>query len=475
MTSPQPSILKRFSSSALSVFIARLLAFISIFGINAVLARTLPPAEFGIFALLYSITTLACLVASCGMNRALVKILAGQRCEESEVDNLQIHVRQLIRLGTTTTIVGGILVGSLAGLLAGSLLTQTSSLNPWQIGLAFGAVVFVRNLHFVWAETHRGFQETRFSNLYGSPAGGPIPHLLFLAILIVTSFVFGQCTLLTVLWIYLACLVITLPPLGWSLYCQKLETGSSVADPNPTQSTPDFQVQAIWALAIPLMLTQSFGLSISQADVWLAGAMVAPSALAVYCSAQRLLAFLTIPLQISGTAILPFIPKLLSEGRQSQLQSMIGLATLFAGVPGIVAAVTMLCFPEAILTIAFGSYYSQAAPILQVLAIGQLVCILTGPCENVLMMTGHQSKTLWVNIASATLIVALGIPGIIYLGIAGLAYTMASVTIFQNLFNWWLAKRLVGISTRFDLSYCRLLTLSSLKQIIHSRGDFHAA
>ena len=65
------SILKRFSSSAFSVLVARLMAFIAVFGFNAVLARSLAPEEFGVFALLYSLATLTSLVASFGMNRAL--------------------------------------------------------------------------------------------------------------------------------------------------------------------------------------------------------------------------------------------------------------------------------------------------------------------------------------------------------------------------------------------------------------------
>ena len=153
---------------------------------------------------------------------------------------------------------------------------------------------------------------------------------------------------------------------------------------------------------------------------------------------------------------------------------MVGMATFAAGLPGLIVGAVLLCFPEIVLTIAFGEYYAQAAPLLQMLAIGQIVCILTGPCENVLMMTGHQNKTLIVNIVAAFLIFAFGLFAIQNMGIIGLAITMCSITTAQNLFNWWLAKRLLGISTGFNVTYVQSMSPRALKQLISSKGKIHA-
>ena len=103
--------------------------------------------------------------------------------------------------------------------------------------------------------------------------------------------------------------------------------------------------------------------------------------------------------------------------------------------------------------------------ILQVLVVGQLICVLTGPCEIVLMMAGHQNKTLIVNIIAAVAIFTLGPIGIFVNGIAGLAIAMCLVTIFQNSVNWLLARKLVGVSTHFDVSYATKL-ISQVRQQI---------
>jgi len=241
------------------------------------------------------------------------------------------------------------------------------------------------------------------------------------------------------------------------------------------KSKPKFSNKAIWVLAIPLMLTQSFGLTLSQADIWLAGALVLPASIAVYCAAQRMLAFLTIPLQISGTAILSFIPELISKRKSKQLQEMIGLATFASGVPAILIGCVLLLFPETILSIVFGEFYTQAAMILQVLVVGQLICVLTGPCEIVLMMAGHQNKTLIVNIIAAAAIFTLGPIGIFVNGITGLAIAMCLVTIFQNSVNWLLARKLVGVSTHFDVSYTTKLISQIRQQILVRKGLTHAS
>jgi len=234
---------------------------------------------------------------------------------------------------------------------------------------------------------------------------------------------FGLTTLTQTLTLYFASFAITLPPLLVRVYSLKFQGSQKQLSNNPTKLPPNGNnaTDSIMLLALPLMLTQTFGLTMSQADVWLAGALAVPTSLAIYCAAQRMLAFLTIPLQIAGTGIVSFVPELIGIG--------------------------FLIFPEAVLSFAFGEYYAQGANLLRILAIGQIICILTGPCEIVLMMAGHQNKTLVVNSIAAIAIFTLGPLAIIYFSITGLAIALATITSCQNLANWILAKRLLGIGT----------------------------
>jgi len=214
------------------------------------------------------------------------------------------------------------------------------------------------------------------------------------------------------------------------------------------------------------MFTQAFGLSISQADVWLAGAMLLPASIAIYCSAQKLLAFLTIPLQISGTAMISFVPELISRDAKKELQEIVGLATFVSAIPTILIAAVLILFPAPVLTLIYGDFYAAGALVLQVLVVGQLVCVMAGPCEMVLMMAGHQKKTLYVNIVAAICIGTLGPLAILWYGITGLALAIGAVTIGQNVFNVWLVQRQVGIDTRFSFSYLPALWDKCTKQLL---------
>ena len=443
------SITKRFTSNAVVVLFARIITFVAVFGFNAILARVLTPADFGIFALLFSVATLACMVASCGMNRGLVIVLASEGQQLGTADT-----RRILKFAIKVAFVAGVAVGVFAFVVVLSQL-QASRDSITSLAVLFGCIVLFRNLHFVIAETMRGFHESKWSNFFGGPAGGPIPHLLFTVVLLVIWQSGIQLTLPLVLTSYLACYVLLLAPLTirfWALSCIE-RTGdlSVIDDSSPTQ--PVRSLRSIWILALPLMLTQSFGLTLSQADVWLAGALVLPATLAIYCAAQRMLGFLTIPLQISNTAIISLVPELVSRKRTAELQKVVGLATFVSSVPALMIGTVLLIFPEQVLAVAFGEYYSQAAPILRLLVVGQLVCVLTGPSETILMMAGCERMTLIVNVVVAFAIVGLASLGISLNGVMGLAIAIALITILQNVFTCWLTAKYVGVKSYFQPNY----------------------
>jgi len=212
----------------------------------------------------------------------------------------------------------------------------------------------------------------------------------------------------------------------------------------------DCLADGLLVLGLPLMLTQACGLALSQADIWIAGALATPATVAIYAAAQRMMALLTIPLQIAGTAIVNLVPEL-SAKNKAKLQSIVSLAATVGGLPGVALALIFLAFAEQILAIVFGAHYAEGALILRLLTAGQVVCLLTGPCELVLMMAGQQKTTLRVNVVAAIALLVFGPLAVAGFGMAGLAAAIAIVTATQNLVNWHLAQRLLGISTHVRL------------------------
>jgi O-antigen/teichoic acid export membrane protein len=83
--------------------------------------------------------------------------------------------------------------------------------------------------------------------------------------------------------------------------------------------------------------------------------------------------------------------------------------------------VVMIIFPSQVIFSIFGNNYIAGYTALTVLAYAQLINIVTGPADQVLMMTGHQVDMLWISISMFVVnIIANGLLIPIY-GIVGAA------------------------------------------------------
>ncbi len=454
------SLVKKFASSALFVLISRLMAFVGIFGFNALLARALAPEAFGMFILLFSFLVLISLFSNCGLNIAVVKLIAEAQ-DKGRSSTEHVSTTKLLKELIPIVIVASIMFATLAYFLAGNWLAATGLESPKLIAFLFALSALLRSLHLMLAESARGFHDRIWSNLFGSITGGPLPHLLFLFLLGIAHWN-GWLNLAIAFGCYAAAFLVTLP-----IVCVKLFQLNRRCDSKNLQSldeSPEADSNAesrvfLLALAVPLMMTQVLGVGIAQTDIWLAGAFAAPAALAIYAVAQRMLAFLTIPLQITNTAIISDVPQLFQQRDMVQLQKLVSLAANVSALPALIVGAILVAFPETILGLAFGQYYSSGAIFLKILVLGQLICVATGPCQVVLMMTGHEKTAMTVNLVTALFAVASGSIGVCYFGMVGLATSVSLTIVLQNLCNWWIVKKQVGVDTRCGLNLVELSAL----------------
>ena len=457
-------LVKRFASSAVFVLISRLMAFIAIFGFNALLARALTPEDFGIFILLFSFLVLISLVSNGGLNIAVVKLIA-QTQDANKDSSGTLSTTKLLKELIPVVAVASLSLAVLAYFLVASWLAGSLGTHANLIALLFAMSALMRSLHLMLAESARGFHDRIWSNLFGSIAGGPLPHLVFLVLLGIT-YGYECLTLTTTFACYAAAFLITFPVICVKLFhlnkkndSASFELTGNERGANKIPRADKSHRLTLLALAIPLMMTQVLGVGIAQTDIWLAGAFAAPAALAIYAVAQRMLAFLTIPLQITNTAIISDVPQLFQQKKMDQLQKLVSLAANASALPALVVGAILLSFPETILGLAFGEYYSSGAILLKILVLGQLICVATGPCQVVLMMTGHEKTAMIVNFCTAILAVLSGLLGVCYFGMVGLATSVSMTIVLQNVCNWWIVKKQVGIDTRCGLNLVELSTI----------------
>lgn len=454
------SLLKRFASSALLVLVSRVMAFGAIFGFNALLARALTPSEFGIFILLFSFLVLISLLSNGGLNIAVVKLIAeAQDAKGNSTD--RVSTTTLLKELIPVVVIASIAFATLAFFLVSNWLASVGVGNSNLIAFLFAMSALLRALHLMLAESARGFHDRIWSNLFGSIAGGPLPHLVFL-VLLGGAYWLECLNLTTTFGCYVAAFSLTFPIVCVKLFQLNDHCATALYEafdgPSKAGSVGTNRL-ALLALAIPLMMTQVLGVGIAQTDIWLAGAFAAPSALAIYAVAQRMLAFLTMPLQITNTAIISDVPQLFQQRDMVQLQKLVSLAANVSALPALVVGTILLTFSESILGLAFGQYYCSGGVILKILVLGQLICVATGPCQVVLMMTGRETTAMKVNFFTVIFAVLSGLLGICYFSMIGLATSVSLSIVLQNLCNWWMVKKQVGIDTRCGLNLAELSTL----------------
>lgn len=117
--------------------------------------------------------------------------------------------------------------------------------------------------------------------------------------------------------------------------------------------------------------------------------------------------------------------------RQSIAAMMVISAPLF---------VIALGFPEWALGL-FGPEFVPAAPALRILALGQLVNVVSGPLGTVLLMTGEERASMLLSIVSLLVLAILSVTLIPAYGLIGAALTTALIIGSRTIVSWFLVRR----------------------------------
>jgi O-antigen/teichoic acid export membrane protein len=105
--------------------------------------------------------------------------------------------------------------------------------------------------------------------------------------------------------------------------------------------------------------------------------------------------------------------------------------------------VVMSVFSDFIMSI-FGEGFAQAAPLLVIIAVGQLINVSTGSVGFLLNMTGHERDMRNVTLFSGPLTIICAVWFTTSWGVLGAAYATALGLSLQNLGALWMVKRRLG-------------------------------
>ncbi len=196
--------------------------------------------------------------------------------------------------------------------------------------------------------------------------------------------------------------------------------------------------------AFPLALIDGMNFLLAWAIIPILGSVAPESEVGVYNAAHRLTIQLSMVLVVFGGIMAPRFADLHARGDIAGLEALATRTTLLMSLAALPAGVLLLGWPE-IVGLIFGEEYASAALILQILAIGQLYNLISGPGGYLLVMSGHQRSMR--NILFGTLLLTL--PLIFLLGrdygAVGAAIGVSFGLILQNTLALWAVYRHLGI------------------------------
>ncbi|MDG6078257.1 lipopolysaccharide biosynthesis protein [Erythrobacter litoralis] len=163
------------------------------------------------------------------------------------------------------------------------------------------------------------------------------------------------------------------------------------------------------------------------------GLMISPEVAGAFFSAQRLASVLLMVSVAINTAMGPQISRAFAANDFDKAKRVFGTASIVAGGTSAAFMIVLLFFGADLLAL-FDPAYSNFAPVLLVLALGQALFNACGPLGVLLTLADRERQVLWSAIVAtaATLIGVIVFTG--RYGAMGAAVVMAVVTVALNLY-----------------------------------------
>lgn len=196
------------------------------------------------------------------------------------------------------------------------------------------------------------------------------------------------------------------------------------------------------SLFIMVIMTQS----VQWAGQFATGNYLLTSDIAVFSSAQRTAMLASFVLIAINLVVAPKFANAFALNNLKEVNNLSKLSSILMVGMATPVVIFMLVFPEFIMGL-FGDKYIVAAPLLQIMAVGQFINVITGSVGYILNMTGHEKDFRNVVLFSGPISVILAFALTKEFGLIGAAYATAIALAIQNLLAVVMVKKRLGFNT----------------------------
>ncbi|MDC0664167.1 oligosaccharide flippase family protein [Marinobacter sp. SS21] len=411
---------------SLLAFSVKGLGAVAAFVMSLVLARTLGPEQSGYFFLGFTVIIFISAVTRCGFDNVVLRHTAAANSN----GDLRA-VRFVFMRGAAVTL--GASAGAAACLGFGAEFLATALFNKPEFGpvlLAISPSVVSLALLWLIAQSLQGFGRVSSAIIAMNVAAN--------IALIVAVWFFGfslgsQAALAYTIGSYFV--------LGGFLVYWHIRTRGQ-AD----RSSYDISLRSMFESAWPLWIVLVMSQLIQWTGQFVGGAYLPPDQIAQLAVAQRTAMLVSFILMAVNMVVAPRFAALHAGGDLDGVRNMALTAVRLMVLGATPVLAVMLIFPEVLMGL-FGEGFAGGSHLLQVLAVGQFVNVVTGSVGYLLTMSGHEKDLRNTLLIVAPVSVAITFILVPLYGAVGAALSTALAVGAQNLLAVYWVKRRLGFNT----------------------------
>ncbi|KTD88868.1 oligosaccharide flippase family protein [Pseudoalteromonas sp. H71] len=196
----------------------------------------------------------------------------------------------------------------------------------------------------------------------------------------------------------------------------------------------------------PLFIVSVMTLSVQWAGQFATARYLNTDEIAFFASAQRTALLASFVLIAVNLVVAPKFARAFAKGEHCDVDSLSRLSSRLMVAMASPVLLFMFIFPEFLMGL-FGEEYIVAAPLLQIMAVGQFINVITGSVGYLLTMTNHEKDFRNVVLFSGPLAIILAFVLTKEFGLIGAAYATAIALATQNLLAVWMVKKRLGFNT----------------------------
>lgn len=380
---------------------------------QVLLARLLGPAEFGLFALGWTVVQMGGVILPLGLHQGLLRY--GSAYWGKADGTFRAVLQQSLGLVVVFAAAAAVALFVGAPWLASGVFQKPELVEVFR-GLA-PALALAALLRVAAAGT-RVSQRMQFSVL--AEDWTPSAAQLLLVILLVALAGRGLAGAVLSANVAFAAGVGLAFLFLWRLFGRELRSAAA----------EKFSPRELLAFSLPASLAGIFVMLTLRVDRLLVGYFLDASEVAVYQAASQAAMLSAIVLTAFNAIFAPMIAQLYHEGQRERLNELFKVSTKWGLYVALPPFLVLAAAPGEVMEVVFGEAYAAGAVPMLLMAGAQLVNAGTGAVGLLLIMTGHPRRWLALSAASFLTNIVLGLVLIPRVGILGAAMAVAaSVTV----------------------------------------------